>query len=307
MKKDIEDLEKYYMGEISKVIESDEFLKNLKDLEEYIKINYMKLRELTSEENKIKVGVERLIRFYFYTYFEVINIYPSPISSDMSIELEDVILNIDAKTINMITNAGDDKSIHFQKNQITFDNVPFFKQDVKGYLFGGTPFPSRMESFYKDKPVLTFFITVNYEDIPSDKKFKLTHYSLCCVPHKKIVTNEYNNNILENLKSWGYIGKKESETLGNQYKPLNKKDFNDNWIGFSVNGLSKINAWLDTSLPHPFDDIGGFCVRKLMDNKYKIVSYGISSRISKSKLVSRKDSEGNLWKGVYKIKISDID
>ena len=118
MKKKIEDLEKYYMSKISKVIESDKFLKNLKELEEYIKTNYVKLRELTSEENKIKVGVERLIRFYFYTYFEVENIYPSPISSDMAIELEDVILNIDAKTINMITNAGDDKSIHFQKNQI---------------------------------------------------------------------------------------------------------------------------------------------------------------------------------------------
>ena len=304
MVKKITDLEKYYMNEIFKVIQSDSFLKNLIELETYIKDNYQKLRELTSEENKIKVGVERLIRFYFYTHFEVINIYPSPISSDMAIELKDVILNIDAKTINMITNRGDDNSIHFQKNQITFDNVPFFKQYVEGYLFGGATFPSRMDSFYRDKPVLTFFITVNYEDIPKNETFKLTHYSLCCVPHKEIVDKEYGNKILENLKSWGYIGKKESETLGDQYKPLNKNNFSNNWIGFSIGGGTRINAWLDPSLPHPYNDIGGYCVRKIMDNKYKIVSYGVSSRISKSTITDRKDSNGNLWIGVKKIKIT---
>lgn len=307
MEKKIKDLEKYYMGEILKVIKKDNFLTNLKELEEYIKENYIDLRKLTSEENKIKVGVERLIRFYFYTNFEVVNIYPSPISSDMAIELEDVILNIDAKTINMITNKGDDNSIHFQKNQITFDNIPFFKQDVEGYLFGGATFPSRMDSFYKNKPVLTFFITVNYEDKPKDKTFKLTHYSLCCVPHKEIVNEEYGNNILENLKSWGYIGKKESETLGEQYKPLNKDKFNNNWIGFSIGGGKKINGWLDPSLPHPFNDIGGYCVRKIMDNKYKIVSHGISSRISKSSITNRIDSNGNYWKGVEKIYITKYE
>ena len=292
------------MGEILKVIKKDNFLTNLIELETYIKDNYRELRELTSEENKIKVGVERLIRFYFYTHFEVINIYPSPISSDMAIELKDVILNIDAKTLNNITNKSDVKYIHFQKNQITFNNLTFFKQDVGGYLFGGPSFPPRMNSYYKDKPVLTFFVTVNYEDIPKDETFKLTHYSLCCVPHKEIVDKEYDNKILDNLKSWGYIGKKESETIGDQYKPLDKKEFNDNWIGFTIGGGSKINAWLDPSLPHPYNEIGGYCVRKITEKKYKIVSYGVTARISKVKITDRKDSEGNLWKGVKKIKIS---
>ena len=119
----IKDLEKYYMQEITKVVESIDFQNDLKKLEEYIIVNYDTLREHSSEENKIKVGAERLIRYYFYTYFKVIGIYPSPISSDMAVELKDVILNMDAKTINMITNGGDDNSIHFQKNQITFDNI----------------------------------------------------------------------------------------------------------------------------------------------------------------------------------------
>ena len=40
MKKKITDLEKYYMNEIFKVIQSDSFLKNLIELETYIKDNY---------------------------------------------------------------------------------------------------------------------------------------------------------------------------------------------------------------------------------------------------------------------------
>ena len=44
MVKKITDLEKYYMNEIFKVIQSDSFLKNLIELETYIKDNYQKLR-----------------------------------------------------------------------------------------------------------------------------------------------------------------------------------------------------------------------------------------------------------------------
>ena len=305
MKKEIKDLEKYYMNEIINVVEDKAFQIDLRKLESYIINNYEDLRQYSSEENKIKVGAERLIRYYFYTKFNVVDIYPSPISSDMAIELNDVILNIDAKTINMITNARDDNSIHFQKNQITFDNKPFFKQRVKGYLFGGAPFPARLAAYHNNKPVLTFFITINYNDTPSRKEYELTHMSVCNVPHKEIVKEEYDNNILENLKSWGYIGKAEAENrLGDKYKPKKKNEFDKNWIPFSVrtdNGMP--DAWLDPNLDHPIKDIGGKCVWKLMNGVYKIVNYGISSRISKSVISERTDSINNVWKGYKKIKL----
>mgnify|MGYP006100731671 CR=1 FL=1 len=302
----IKDLEKYYMQEITKVVESIDFQNDLKKLEEYIIVNYDTLREHSSEENKIKVGAERLIRYYFYTNFKVIDIYPSPISSDMAVELKDVILNIDAKTINMITNGGDDNSIHFQKNQITFDNQPFYKQTVQGYLFGGAAFPARMVAYHNNKPVLTFFITINYEDTPSIKEYKLTHMSVCTVPHKDIVKKEYDNDILENLKSWGYIGSKEAEKLelGMQYKPLPKSKFDSKWIPFNMKkNEAAPDAWLDPNLDQPHKDIGGKCVRKIMNGSYKIVSYGISSRISKEKITDRTDSKGKNWKGYKKIEI----
>ena len=301
----IKDLEKHYMNEISIVVDSNGFQNDLKKLEKYIIDNYDTLREHSSEENKIKVGAERLIRYYFYTKFKVVDIYPSPISSDMAVELNDVILNIDAKTINMITNAGDDNSIHFQKNQITFDNKPFYKQTVKGYDFGGAAFPSRMNAYHNHKPVLTFFITINYEDTPSTKEYKLTHMSVCTVPHKAIVKEQYNNCILENLKSWGYIGSKEAkDKLGTQYKPLPKNKFNPNWIPFNMKNSDGVpDAWLDPNLDHPHKDIGGKCVRKIMDGNYKIVSYGISSRINKQVITDRLDSKGSLWKGYKRIDI----
>ena len=304
--KNINDLEKKYMEKITDVVTSRRFIKSLQQIERYIQANYESIRKYSAEENKVKVGVERIIRFYFYTEFDVKNVYPSPLSADLAIELEDVILNIDAKTINMITNDGDDNSIHFQKNQITFENNPFFKQKIKGYQFSGAPFPPRMNSYYNNKPILTYFITINYEDKPNTSTFRLVHMSTCSVPHKDIVRQEYDNDILENLKSWGYIGMNEAKkSVGLQYKPIiGKKDKpNPKWIPFNMKGSGDLmDSWLDTSLDQPYEEIGGKCVRKYLDKAFRIVSYGISARISKERLLDRYDSNGDIWKGVNTIK-----
>ena len=54
----IKDLERDYMRSITKVTQSEYFLRDLKLLEKYIKDNYILLRQYTSSENKIKIGVE---------------------------------------------------------------------------------------------------------------------------------------------------------------------------------------------------------------------------------------------------------
>lgn len=71
MAKEIKDLEKKYMDKIWNVISSDEFISNLKLVEKYIIKNYQFLHENWDEKNKIKVGVERLIRFHIYKNFNV--------------------------------------------------------------------------------------------------------------------------------------------------------------------------------------------------------------------------------------------
>lgn len=297
----IKDLEKKYMEEIWNVVSSNNFIDNLKNIEKYIINNYVYLDKHWDEKNKLKIGVERLIRFHFYKNLSVINIYPSPISSDMAIELEDVLLNIDAKTIDMIGNSGDDNSIHFQKNQITFDNKPFFNQSISNHFFSGVTFPPRLEPFYKGKPVLTFFVTVNYYD-NGKNFFKLSHLSVCCVPHKDIVNTDFSNDIISNFKTYEYIDKEKAKTFSNPnlYEPKRNKD--SSWIEFSLKGATNNDAFLDPNLSNPIDT-NSKSVWKKIDNQYKIVLYGGSARISKSNLKNRKDSSSNLWEGVRYLEI----
>ena len=73
------------------------------------------------KKNKIDIAVERLLRYHFYTNLTKVGVYASPLSPDIAIELKDVILCLDAKTIDLDGNPGDDKYLNFGKNQITFD------------------------------------------------------------------------------------------------------------------------------------------------------------------------------------------
>lgn len=293
----IRDLEKKYMDKIWTVISSSDFIENLKTVESYIKKKYIFLEDNWDEKNKIKIGVERLIRFHIYKNFKVINIYPSPVSSDMAVELDDVLLNIDAKTIDMVGNPGDDNSIHFQKNQITFNNEPIFKKSINQLQFSGISFPARLESFYNNKPVLTFFTTVNYFDNANLKSFRLSHLSLCCVPHNIIVKDEFSNRIISNFKTHEYIGKAKAETIGYKYSPKAKTQ--DYWIPFSIKGNGTPDAFLDTQLKHPFIP-DSQAIWKKIGGKYSILTYGGSARIDKNKIRDRVDSKKNKWFGYRK-------
>jgi hypothetical protein len=133
--KKIVDLERMYFDKIWDIMSSPDFIKDLREVSEFIQNNYKQLSDFWGEKNKVKIAVERLIRFHSYKELNVIGIYPSPLSSDMAIVTEDCVINIDAKTIDMNGNAGDDTSIHFQKNQITFDNIPFFEQNIEGLKY----------------------------------------------------------------------------------------------------------------------------------------------------------------------------
>ena len=293
MANDIKDLEKKYMSKIWGIITSEPFLENLKKLGKYIEDNYAYLDANWDEKNKLKIGAERLIRFFFYRELGVVGIYPSPLSSDMSVELEKVVLNIDAKTIDMVGNPGDDSSIHFQKNQITFNNNPLHGQTIGKYRFPGVTFPPRLKSFYDGKPCLTFFITINYFDDSSS--FRLSHLSLCCVPHSLIVKKDFGNSIISNFKTYEYLGKVKAKILGPQFLPKNKEE--PSWIPFSLRSTGAHDSFLDPNLGHPIIPKSK-CVWKKIDNKYKILIYGGSARIDKASIRKRKDSEDNLWAGV---------
>ena len=190
------------------------------------------------------------------------------------------------------------QQIHFQKNQITFDNNPFFKQSIAGNEFSGVSFPPRLESFHNLKPCITYFITVNYFD--DTKTFKLSHLSVCSVPHKEIVKNDFKNNIISNYKTYEYIGKEKATKLGEQYSP--KKSIDPSWIPFRLKGYGSIDSYLDPFQEHPFI-ANSKSVRKKIGGKYQIVTFGGSARIDKHTIERRLDSNGAVWKGVERLKL----
>ena len=101
-------IETKYLEKIWEIQNSNEFLEKLSEIEDVLKNNFDYIYQNFDDGNIIKVAIERLIRFFGYRDLNAINIYPSPLSSDMAVETEDAIICIDAKTINMLTNANDD-------------------------------------------------------------------------------------------------------------------------------------------------------------------------------------------------------
>ena len=308
----IKELEEKYFNEIIDLFHNKpDFKNNLLEVEEFIRTDYPNLNKNWGDKNKLKVAVERLIRFHFYTNLNVLNIYPSPLSPDMAIELEDVILCVDAKTIDMCGNPGDDDSIHFQKNQITFINEPKYGQYINNVYWPGIEFPPYLRDFYKDKPCLTFFITVNYEDDGSS--FKLSHVCFCSVPHKQIVKEDFDKKIISNFKTYEYISAKETEKLtnGKYYKPFVQKKLT--WDEYEIEIESEVpnkdgsytirssTICHDKTISNLENSIR---IRKKIDDKWKVVKCGGSARISKEKLKIRKSCvTGKTWVGVKEYRV----
>jgi len=304
---EIRRLEEKYFNKIIDIFhtQDNEFRNNLLKVERYIRNNYRHLDQLWGDKNKAKVAIERLIRFHIYKnlHKKIINVYPSPLSPDMAIELNDVVLCVDAKTIDMCGNSVDDDTIHFQKNQITFENKLMYAQEIKGYDWPGYSFPPQLESFYNDKPCLTYFITVCYED--DGDSFKLSHVSFCCVPHSKIATQEFDNDLLSNFKTYKYVDKEEAMQYGELYKPLKK--IPDDWseVVLNIKSSKKTNkriAYIDKNLSDLKNQI--FFLRSKEGGMWKICSEGKSARIDKETL--KKDREGHLgiyWKALKEFKV----
>ena len=267
-----------YLEKIWQIQNSNEFLEKLSEIEAVLKNNFDYIYENFDDKNIIKVAIERLIRFFGYRDLNATNIYPSPLSSDMAIETEDAILCIDAKTINMITNAGDDKSIHFGRNQINFNNIPKYEEEIGSYKFKGVSFRPHLASIHKNKPVLTFFSTLNYEDdhVSSDS-FKLTNQSLVSVPNFYISRELFDDNLILNYKTYSYVNKELAIRYGSQYMP--KSEIDSSWIEFK---LHRSKAYLDLSNFHP-EDSSQYCVWKKIDRKYSVLRLDAgSARIDKS-------------------------
>lgn len=243
------------------------------------------------------------MRYHLYTKVKKVGVYASPLSPDVAIELKDIILCLDAKTIDLDGNPGDDKYLMFGKNQITFTNIPITKTKPQiDSIWNGLTFPPQLEDFDQNgKPCLTFFINFCYED--DNSTFKLSHLTVTCIPHSKIIKEEYGNNIIQNYKSWDYIKKDQFSSI---YDPIEDAFApKHNWIPVDYNKEgNKITSFIDPSLIHPLNN--SVCLRKKPKDKgtkWEVALWGNSARIYKTKLKNRTDENGQPWEGVKEFKI----
>lgn len=162
---EILDLEETYFGLLEGVFFSNKFQDDLLIIEKEIRENYPKFKDTWNLKNKLKIPAERLVRHHVYMQLheKIKGIYPSPISSDIGIMMEDCILCIDVKTVDTIGNSVDINSTQVEPNQISFDNSK--------YAYIKTE--SNLESIdhYTRRPVLTYVFKIIYTD--DNYSFKL--------------------------------------------------------------------------------------------------------------------------------------
>lgn len=303
---EILDLEKKYFCRLESIIQSESFTNDLLLIEKEIRENYPKFKDTWDLKNKIKVPAERVIRHHVYLEFskEIKGIYPSPISSDLGIKLDDCVLCIDSKTLDTENNAGDIKATAVESNQISFDNSNH--KYVKGV--------SNLESIdhYSRLPVLTFIIKIIYTD--DQYSFKLSRWDhpsivLACVPNGEL-SNLFDRDIIQNFKTYSYYSKKDNACFEAHTIPawcntsVKKADYTRDYCidkGF-------VEVELERSKKAYFDP-AHLCLWWLTSQSNKAViaavKNGASTRVFNSILEERYDSKDKRWKGYKEYQLPD--
>lgn len=202
------DLEKKYFDFIDSIISSTDFIKDLKNIENNIQFNYFYLSNTWNLKNKLKIPAERLLRYHIIKNNIVCGFYPSPISCDLAVEVNDAILNIDVKTIDVIGNSGDITTIQFEHNQTSFKN----KKVLGCGNFEGFEIKSNLPTIdpITKKPLLTYLVKIIYSDNgKSFSIFKNTNYplmTLTCLPNGEL-SSLFNNDLFSNAKNYNYFKK----------------------------------------------------------------------------------------------------
>lgn len=310
------DLEEKYMQIIEKIVTSQNFLMDLKHIEEETQEYYEILQEVWGRKNKIKEASERLLRHHMYTTFSKFkNFYPSPISCDIALELEDVILNIDVKTIDKVGNSNELNSTQFEHNQTSFLNTPV---DSNG-SFPGFKVKSNLQAIdpRTGKPLLTYLVKIGYSD-DGKGNFRLINNNsypsivVTCLPNGTL-SNLFDNDLFLNFKEYVYY----SESDGIYYKPkyITSKD--------EFTNLSDKDKFIrieqKTDIPEEWDRITGktkvgyydkekkqiwYTVPRLKMNHWDIyleaVKYGNTARFNDNWLEERYNSKNEKWCGEKK-------
>ena len=214
----IQDLEKKYMNEIWKLIDSKEFLDTLNGITKRINQNFRSWKIDFDMKNFFNVSFERACDYYLPKELAS-KPWPSPLSSDLAFYSKDndCIINIDAKTINCKpgTNEGDVEDLQVKPNQAAISSLPNEEDkniNNSGFNFAGLLFKGKVPSndkdfeYENDLPVICYTIKcIYYSDIDKNE-FNLKELWLSNIPHPLIYENNWKGqNILDNFKLYKYI------------------------------------------------------------------------------------------------------
>lgn len=228
------DLEEKYMHIIEEMVTSKTFLEDLKHIEEETQEYYGILQEFWGKKNKVKEVSERLLRHHMYIRFAGANIfYSSPISCDIALELEDVILNVDVKTIDKIGNSGELYSTQFEHNQTSFLN----KKVLASGVFPGFTVKSNLQTIDSKthKPILTYLVKIGYSD-DGNGTFNFINNSeypsivVTCLPNG-VLSDLFDGDLFSNFKDYTYLG----NSNGYYYRPRYITS-NDEFSNLTENG-----------------------------------------------------------------------
>lgn len=310
------DLEKKYFNFIKTILDSPEFLNDLKKVETNIQNNYDFLSNVWNLKNKLKIPAERLLRYYIYKNEQIVGFFPSPVSGDLAVEVTDAIINLDIKTIDIVGNAGDIETIQFEHNQTSFLNKNVLSSDIFTGFKVQANLPT-IDSFTK-KPILTYLVKIIYSDnktsfnIFNQKDYPLI--TLTCLPNGEL-SDLFDNDLFSNVKDYNYYKKSD----GNYYNPkyISSKDEYDSLTSYNDKvQLIKSNCqiddtWKKTQILNKvafydasMDKLWVTVLRRPKNSKPYYELNSIASpgtcRFNHIDLVDRYDSKNNPWKGIYK-------
>jgi hypothetical protein len=289
--------ERFHMDNLKRILKSNAFKTDLHNIEKYIIDNYQNLHYHWGIKNKLKLAAERLIRFYIWKNYGSVDLYNTPLSSDVAFVIEDCVINIDCKTIDLSGNKNDRKYIQCEANQANFENIELQATfiDDANLLFEGYKFYPTLEKFHYNKPVLSFFIFINYHD--DGTSFSVEELEICCLPHDEVVKKYYSSKLISGFKTYKYLKEMQAVKFDEYYLPTKK--IKDHWVKFKVGQTVR---YYDCKRMHPFDNTK-ILIWGLEGKYWQVVLGGHTIRVPKSSIKNRIYNGGQKWLGWEKIEI----
>jgi hypothetical protein len=252
----IEKLEKKYFLNILKVLKENIHL--VEDRLTFLNRNKQYWEENQKLDNAIAIGVQELIRAIIYRHFTNWKPFFLPVCSDTAFETEDVIVNLDIKTVKEIDNDAKQGYLQIRPNQMSYPNKPF----------NGVPWHPHQPTIIKNNDekelyTLSFFVKFIWTRKQNDE-IDITEIVLSSIPNG-ILSKEYGDDFIINYKTYdvdtleeadelsevGFV-EEEWSTIGINFVRLNDgtiwgkpkkrtKKYGDSWHQYINGGTARFN------------------------------------------------------------------